>query len=346
MKKARELLWPSAGSGILVRFVFLHVGQGSSTIVLARDGASYKCLLVDINLDADNDGIDVPRLIFDLLDGHKLDVFVNTHPHDDHLRGIVELADGIEIGELWHSGHKPGKKYDDAYKNLQKVIKKVKEGAAAGSEGERRLEASPERQTIGEVSYYILAPKESVADDVQGEDQDTRTRRIHEQCAVLRFGTGSAWVMVPGDAGRAAFENHIVKDHRDRLASVVLAAAHHGSRSFFMEKKEDDPYLGALDAIKPEYVVISAQKQNAQKDDPPHADAIDLYTKKTGAGAVLHTGERGYSFISDIYDGGSYSGIRDDKGELRTSYPIGGREKALIPPIIVRTRVDDRPMGK
>jgi len=342
MKTARELLWPKADSGILVRFVFLHVGQGSSTVVLVRDGTSYKSLLVDINLDADNDGIDVPRLVFELLDGHKLDVFVNTHPHDDHLRGIVELADKVEIAEVWHSGHKPGKKYDDAYKNLTKVIEDVKKKGGK----EVCLRSDPAQKNIGEGNYYVLAPKETVAEDVQDEDPDTRCRRIHEHCCVLKFGTGNTWGLLPGDADRAAFENHITKDHKDRLGSVVLAAAHHGSRSFFMEKKEDDPYLGALDAINPEYVVISAQKQTAQRDDPPHADAIALYEKKVGADAVLHTGERGYSFISDIYDGGSYSGIRDDKGELHTSYPIDGRNKPPIVPIIGRTRVDDRPMGE
>ena len=50
--KARELLWPTDTS-ILLRFVFLYVGQGSSTIILVKDGDTYKSILVDINLDSD-----------------------------------------------------------------------------------------------------------------------------------------------------------------------------------------------------------------------------------------------------------------------------------------------------
>ncbi len=64
---AKDVLWPS-DPNILVRVVFLYVGQGSSTLILAADGEeSYRSLLLDINLDAANGGINVPKLISDLV---------------------------------------------------------------------------------------------------------------------------------------------------------------------------------------------------------------------------------------------------------------------------------------
>lgn len=83
---ARDVIWPG-DENVLVRAVFLYVGQGDATIVLVKDGSGYKCLLVDINLDEKNGGINVPELMKDLLndEGGKLTVFVNTHPHNDHL---------------------------------------------------------------------------------------------------------------------------------------------------------------------------------------------------------------------------------------------------------------------
>jgi competence protein ComEC len=317
MSKARELAWPT-DLGILVRFVFLYVGQGSSTIVLARDGGSYRSLLVDINLDEDSGGVDVPRLVFDLLDGQRLDVFVNTHPHDDHLRGILELADKVEIGEVWHSGHRPGKKYDGAYKDLQAVIEKVGRGRG------RKLEGSRAQQTIGEAAYYVLAPAEYVVDEIADEDQGARYRRIHEQCAVLKFGTGGTWGMLPGDADRDAFEKHITEYHKERLPSVVLAASHHGSRSFFRYEEEDEPYLDALDQIAPSYVVISAPKQSESEHDHPHDDAVRLYEDKVGKGNVFHTGAERHSYIFDIFADGKTSRVTSDSGELVKAYPIGG----------------------
>lgn len=136
---AREIIW-SRDRDILVRVVFLHVGQGASAIILAADGCTYKTILIDINLDRRNHGIDVPRLIADLLrdEDNHLGVFVNTHPHNDHLSGVVELSDAVDIGGLCHSEHKPGKEHGDAYENLQKLMRKVKKAGGAQSQLERQ----------------------------------------------------------------------------------------------------------------------------------------------------------------------------------------------------------------
>ena len=75
---------------------------------------------------------------------------------------------------------------------------------------------------------------------------------------VMKFGAGSTWIMVTGDADRDAWEKHIAPYHKDRLQAVVLGAPHHGSRSFFRYDEEETPYLEALQTIAPQYVVISA----------------------------------------------------------------------------------------
>lgn len=339
--KAKELLWPT-DPNILLRFVFLYVGQGTSTIVLAKANITYKSVLLDINLDSKNGGVNVPALMSDLLDGNDLDIFVNSHPHDDHLQGIIELSDEVTIKEIWHSGHKPGRKYDDAFKDLNKVIERVKK--AGGKE--LVLQGSREQKSIGEASYYVLSPAEYVTDDISDEDADARYRRIHEQCVVLRFGNTESWVTIPGDADRDAFEKHITGYHRKRLKSVVLAAPHHGSRTFFCYNEEDKPYLEALNTIDPEYVVISAPKQSESKHKHPDNDALEFYKDKVGEQNVLHTGENRYCYLCDIYQDGSYSGIYDDKGELAETYPIEGNKSAeAFPTIIAGTHVDDRGMG-
>jgi competence protein ComEC len=319
MSTARDLLWPT-DPNILVRFVFLYVGQGSSTIVLVRDNDSYRAILIDTNLDSENGGVNVPELISDLLDGKNLDIFVNTHPHDDHLRGIIELEDKVGIKEIWHSGHKPGKKHDDAYKALEKVIKKVKDMGG----NEVKLKGSREEKRIAEAAYYILAPAEYVCDDIEDEDPDTRYRRIHEQCAVLKFGTTDTWGMLPGDADRDAFEKHITEYHKERLASILLAASHHGSRTFFRYDEKDDPYLDALNEIDPSHLIISAPKQSESKWDHPHDDAVKIYKDNIGEKNVHHTGAERHCYIFDIFENGKSSEVEHDNGELAKTYRING----------------------
>lgn len=339
---AREVIWP-LNHNILVRVVFLYVGQGASAIVLVADGGTYKTLLVDINHDLATSGIDVPKLLADLLEdeGSLLGVFVNTHPHNDHLGGVIELSDTIKIGEVWHSGHNPGKDHGDAYENLQKVIKKVKD---AGS-SETELLGSSNPKGIGEASYYVLAPAEYVVDDIEGETPDARYRRIHEQCAVIKFGSDPNWIMITGDSDRDAWEKHITNYHGDRLSAAILGAAHHGSRTFFRYDEEDEAYLDGLRGIAPNYVVISAPRQDESQHGHPHDDAVQFYADEVGADSVLHTGENRHSFICDIFRDQEIS-IQPDNGVLVDEYSTSDGKRIAAVPAFVRTRVDRRPMGR
>jgi competence protein ComEC len=347
---ARDVIWPT-DPNILVRAVFLHVGQGSSTVLLVADGSTYKTLLVDINLDGSCGGINVPRLIKDLVGDTGLGIFVNSHPHNDHLCGVKELSDAVKIGEVWHSGHVPGRENEAAYKDLKAVIKKVKD--AGGTEEE--LLGSNDTRSVGEALCHVLAPAQHVVDSIDDETDEVRRRRIHEQCTVLKFGSETTWVMLPGDADRDAWEKHITQYHRDHLKAAVLAGSHHGSRTFFYYNDGDEPYKEALKAIAPDYVILSAPRHSESRHKHPHPRAVDFYAEQVGKENVLHTGENRYSFICDIFRDGSYS-VRDDKGELVDAYPIGGDDKGgwgnggggRIEPIAapsIRTRVDQRPMG-
>jgi len=346
---AREHLWPEEDSDIILRAVFLYVGQGSSTLLLVSNGDDYDVLLIDINLDKKNGGIDVPALVADLVGEQGLYAFVNTHPHVDHLSGAEELSKLVSVGSVWHSGHIPGKKHDKAYKALKALIKKVSD-----ANGEVvTLKGSKKSRTIGAVDYYVLAPAKYVMDEIQDEKPEERYQRIHEQCAVLRIGIGDKWILIPGDADRPSFENHITDYHKERMPSVVLAASHHGSKSFFLSDEEEEPYLDGLKAISPIYVIVSAPKKDESPHDHPDDQAMKTYREQCGKDNVLHTGAKRYSFICDIYRDGSFGGISNDKGELGKAYSLdnsddgddGKGKSAKVVPIPGHTRVDDRPMG-
>lgn len=314
---ARTILYPTDAQ-ILVRVAFLYVGQGAAAVVFMRDKSAYRVLLVDINLHNKCGGIDVPRLMKDLLDAEPLDAFVNTHPHDDHLCGLAELSEKVTIKNVWHSNHKPSKKYGSKHGELLDLIKKVKD--AKGEEV--IIEGSKSSVLYGDAHYHFLSPAEHVTDDVNEEDADARRARIHEQCGVIKFGTGSKWVIIVGDADRAAFEKHITKYHKDRLPSGALAASHHGSRTFFRDNEDDEPYLDGLKTIDPQLVIISAPMQDESPHGHPHDDAVKLYEEHVGADNVHHTGEERYSFIVDIRDDTSECSLMNDDGKLAAEYGL------------------------
>ncbi|MEM6364629.1 MAG: competence protein ComEC [Planctomycetota bacterium] len=320
--KATEIIWPT-DSKIVVRAVFLYVGQGSSTLFLIRNGSTYDCWLVDINLDSSAGGIDIPKMMKDLLGETSLRAFVNTHPHNDHLHGISELHETLSgIDEILHSNHKPSKEYGSRHDDLLKVIKKV---TKAGGE-ETILEGSKSPVDIADAKYHVLAPAKYVTDDVNDETPEKRKQRIHEHCGVVKFGKEDDWIMVVGDADRAAFENHITDYHKDRLGAFALAGSHHGSRTFFMEKKGDDPYMDGLEAIDPSYTFISAPKRKESPHDHPHEEAMKLYREQCGDDNVYHLGDERLSYIVDIFDDGTYGDVEDDDGDLSADYGLEGEK--------------------
>lgn len=313
---ARDTLLPT-DTTIVVRVVFLYVGQGSSILVLFRKDGAYKALLVDTNLDRKANGLDVPKLMKDLLDGDDLHAFVNTHPHDDHLTGVKELSETVTISEVWHSNHKPSKKHGERYDDLLDVIDKLDESKVKILAGSRSADA------LGDGEIHVLAPAEYVNDDVNDEDPDVRYARIHENCAVLKVGKDPGWVLITGDADLCAFKNRITDYHEDHLAAQVLDASHHGSRSFFMECEGDDPYKDHIEAISPAFVIVSAPKQSESRHDHPHDDAIELYEEYA---EVLHMGPKRECFICDIREDGTIDDPVSDDGKLVESYGLSDED--------------------
>jgi beta-lactamase superfamily II metal-dependent hydrolase len=324
--EAHKILWPTDPK-VVVRVVFLHVGQGSSIVALVRDGDTYRLVLFDCNLDVELGGLDVPAFIKDLSpDGH-LSHFVNTHPHDDHLHGVKELAEAVIVDNVWHSGHIPSKKYGTYHADLKALIADVEK--RNGAEAVVEMEGSRTPRDLFDASVYFLAPAEHVKDEVNEEEADARYRRIHENCAVLRLGKDPGWVLITGDADLVAFRDHILGPksyHKDRLPAFLLDAPHHGSRSFFKDKEEDEPYLDALEIIDPEFVVISAPEKKESPHGHPHDDAVAIYADQVGGTNVFHTGKERECFFFDIFEDGTHGEAQSDEGALVETYGLDKKD--------------------
>jgi len=349
--KAKEIIIPEKG---VFRIIFLYVGQGDSTLLVIPSEEEHKFVLVDSNQDDSLGGINIVKLLRDLFkdEDRKLDVYINTHPHKDHLGGIKDIYNEVGMRQLWHSGHKPGGEHKDAYKGLKYAIDNIGEEnvfCLKGSRDENKIDDKEIK--LGDINYNVLAPAEYVSDDIEDEKPEDRYKRIHEQCAIIRFkyGEKEKQILITGDADYEAWTKHITDYHKDRLPSFVLSAVHHGSNSFFWKGEVDneDPYKKHLDVINPKYIIVSAPKSKESKHNHPHKEAMEIYKEKVGSDNLHHLGKNRECIIVDIKEDGNIELYPDDS--LVEAYGIDKSEendnedKKIYPGVV--TKIDRKPMG-
>lgn len=360
MNTAERIIKP-AKPGIF-RIIFLYTGQGESTLLVIPSGLSiddYLYVLIDSDRDKEPNEIDLVELFKDLFStSGELKIFINTHPHNDHIGGIKEIYDEIGFTEIWHSNHQPGPKHKTKYEDLKYVINKVgksNEYFLLGTNDLNKIRTSADIEVIrklGNIDYQVLSPAEYLCDDINDENQDTRDARVHEQCGVLKFtyGINPKSILFTGDSDKKAWKNHITAYHKSNLPSIILSASHHGSRSFFKEGEDDkDAYEQHIEEIKPTYLIISAPKKDDSPYDHPHDDAMTLYKKHIEEDGIFHLGKTPYSVIVDIDENGlielntdeelisAYGKANDDNDDDNNNFNIiVGSET---------TRLDDKPMG-
>lgn len=360
---AERILIPSDPS--IFRTAFLYVGQGDSTLHIVPDGNGGSLyILVDINTDRTRGGIDVVRLLEDVLpkvNGEPtLDVFINTHPHNDHICGLDRLRERVRVREVWHTGFTPSKDHEESYKQLRELINDVI--AREGKDAEFEYQGTRAKKLLGLVCVEIISPAKHVKeeiDELAGEERDTR---IHEYCGVFRLGYGvqQKHVLMTGDSDKAAWQEHILgpdEYHGERISSAVLSASHHGSRTFFKKSENDpEPYTRHVELITPRWVIVSSPTRDESPHGHPHEDALELYRKHVldaRAENVLTMGERKDCRIYDVYASGDHV-MYSDNGELVDAYGLdaettegqGGSRGSYGTSAAVITRVDrGRPMG-
>jgi len=209
---------------------------------------------------------------------------------------------------------------------------------------------------LGEIDYVVLSPAKYLCEDITDEDADTRDKRIHEQCGVIKFtyGNPAKSIMITGDSDKEAWMEHITDYHKEKLPADVLSASHHGSRSFFKDGEGDeDIYEDHIEEIKPTYLIVSAPKREDSPHKHPHKDAMELYKKHVDEDGIFHLGSEPYSVIVDIDQSGNmevqtdteliaeYGGGKDDGGGDKNE----SRDFSSIGILPSRTKIDNKPMG-
>ena len=306
---------------------FLNVGQGDATYWEFTDSTGKVWRgLIDCNLDRKRKGIDVHRFVEDKMptvNGKRqlrLDFLIVTHPHSDHIQGLKKFGDDYEIGELWDSGHIPEEGNDNCL--LFEDYEKVKEKHKAVLKLHKMS-----RDTFSicndELTVHVFSPSNWVAeaDERTGED---RREAIHSECLCFKFVFAEIAVLFAGDSNWLAWERITDYDEYDEatLEAKILHVSHHGSRTFFHRKKEDEPLRAGIERISPEVLIISVPEDSPHEH--PHEDAMDIYREYVTDEENIHLTHKN-SLVLSIEDDGSWDVQTDES--IQAEYEFSEEEE-------------------
>lgn len=214
---------------------FIDVGQGDGALIQLPTGETILIDGGDRHASAR-----VTGYLADLGIEH-IDYLVGTHPHADHIGGLIQVIREFSIGQIIMPkiGHNT-KTYLELLETIQEKGLKIT-AAKAGLELD-----------LGEgLAGRFVAP---VKDDYS---------KLNDHSAVLRLTYGQISFLFTGDAEVASELDMLASG--EELNSQVLKVGHHGSGTSTSQK--------FLTAVEPELAVISAGRDNSYGH--PHQEIVE-----------------------------------------------------------------------
>ncbi|MBT3864898.1 MBL fold metallo-hydrolase [Candidatus Peregrinibacteria bacterium] len=235
------------------RLYFLDVGQGDAILIRSPEGHN-------ILVDGGPKSVVMSELSEVLpFFGRDIDLMVLTHPHADHIEGLVEVLKRYEVGALLLTGIA----YDNNY--YEEFLKDVFELRDRGDLDVYIAESSVDFR-VGSVYLDVLYPIESLAGRKIG---NLNNSSIVMRVSLLGGGGfgASGWrsVLLSGDC-EVECEEEVLEAGFD-IDADVMKAGHHGSKTAASEE--------FVRAVSPEVVVIQCGVEN--KFRHPHAETLRTF---------------------------------------------------------------------
>lgn len=256
---AAALVWLAVfylGNRNYLTVAFLDVGQGDAIFIetpsgnqILIDGGPNKKVLSELSM------------VMPFYD-RSIDAVILTHPHQDHVGGLVEVLKRYEINYVFDSGSP----YESAeYKEWKSVVNGDGVQNIAVSRGTKII--------IGEnIWLEFLLPE---ADKKCGEDD------IHDCMVVSKLTYGSTCFLFTGDLERN-LEYKIIGDDID---CEVLKIGHHGSKT-----STSDAFLSA---VSPDIAIIQSGEDNRYG----HPHEVILNKLQTAGVSFLRNDDHGAIII-------------------------------------------------
>lgn len=232
-------LQPHYSSAPAMETWMLNVGQGES--VLVREPSGKKLLF-----DGGPDDSVLSELGAILPPWDKqIDLVILSHPHSDHIRGLISVLQRYHVQEVWTSGAT----YDSA--DYKAWIAEL-----ARDHLTPKVTFAPFKTSFGKINLQAFHPLQ----DMEGQDPS----QAHDATLSIKASYGSEDLFLTGDLNEE-HEQAMVTDCQPpscTLEAEVLQVPHHGSATGLTPD--------FLKAIHPTYALIPVGKNNKFKHPRPN----------------------------------------------------------------------------
>jgi beta-lactamase superfamily II metal-dependent hydrolase len=279
---------PKPSGEVQIRVLDVGPVEGDSILIISPTG---KSVLIDAG-DAGKGKVVLEALKQSKIE--KLDYFIATHPHPDHIGGADEVLNAIKVGTVIDNGvdlstpappapanNNRGKKPPPppAKKKVKTVTSFYDEYAAAlNQNGAQHEKAEPgKKYDLGGGAFLtVLAPSQPffTADQLKAGGNEPNANSI-----VLRLDYGDFSMLFMGDAELQTEQRLLSKDLD--LKAKIIKVAHHGSKYATTQD--------FLTRVQPEVAIISDGGWNRYG----HPAQVTLDRIKTANAKVYRTDLQG-----------------------------------------------------
>jgi beta-lactamase superfamily II metal-dependent hydrolase len=276
-----EVVTPKIQPSQNLTIAFVDVGQGDSILVILPN---TKTLLID---GGEREG---SGKVLASLREHGLshiDVVVATHPHADHIGGLIDVIKNVDVGQVLDSGQvhttQTFEDFLDAIETKQIPLNSVREGDSINLDPTVKID--------------VLNPLANMLEDAYNEAE------FNDNSIVLKLTYGEFSALLTGDMEERN-EARLVLENATTLDADVLKAGHHGSRT-----SSSSPFLNA---VTPEVVIISLGAGNIYGH--PHQEALDRISA-AGTEHLFRTDVDGTITLTANASSSEYSIVTENNGK-------------------------------
>ena len=249
-----------------LKFFFINVGQGDSTLIQTPDG---KTMIID--------GGEADTGIVSYLQNlgiQRIDLMIATHPHSDHIGGLVQVLQSFPVTKVITNGQPES----------TSVYEHFLDGIAAAKAEYIEVKRG-DVISLGGIDFKVLSPANNNNPD------------LNENSIVLQFTYGKTTFLMMGDSG-ADTEFALLSSDLP-LKADILKVGHHGSTT------GSTPAF--LSAVQPRIAIYSAGINNQY--GLPSSQTIDAI--KAASATVYGTDQNGTIAINVDLNGYSINTTQD-----------------------------------